>query len=52
MRIRNGEGDDCGEQPADEVYQSRADKIAYSLDVTHDARNQRAGLVGVVICNR
>ena len=48
---QNGEGDDRGQQPAGEVHQTGADEVAHALDVAHDARNQRAGLVGVVIRN-
>ena len=41
--------DDRGQQSAYEVDQSGADEVAHALDVAHDARDQHAGLVGVVV---
>ena len=49
---QHGEGDDRGQQAADEVHQSGADQVAHAFDVAHDARDQHASLVGVVIGNR
>ena len=46
---QNGEGNDRGEQAADKVHQAGADEVAHPFDVAHDARDQHAGLVGVVI---
>src|ERR1019366_8888633 len=48
---QNGEGNDGGEQAASEVHQTGANEVTHALDVAHDARNQDAGLVGVVIRN-
>ena len=45
-------GDDRGQQAADEIDQSGADEVAHAFNVAHDARDQHAGLVGVVIGDR
>ena len=34
---------------ADEIHQAGADQVAHAFHVAHDARDQRAGLVGVVV---
>ena len=41
-----------GEDAADEIHQAGADQVAHALDVVHDARNQGAGLIGVVVGHR
>jgi len=41
-----------GEQSAAQLDQPGADQIAHTFDVGHDARDESAGLVGVVIGNR
>ena len=43
------EGDHRGKQPAGKLDQSCADQVAHAFNVIHDARDQRAGLVGIVI---
>ena len=37
---------------ADEIHQPGADQVAHAFHVVHDARDQRAGFVGVVIAHR
>ena len=49
---QHGEGDDGGEQSADEVDEAGADEVAHALDVGHDARDQRADLGGVEVLQR
>ena len=46
------EGNQCGQNPAHELDQARADEIADALHVGHDAGNQRPGLVGIVVRHR
>ena len=46
---QNHQRNDRGEKAADEFDQAGADEIAHTLHVAHDAGNQHAGLVGVVI---
>ena len=38
-----------GQQAADELDQAGADEVADAFDVVHDARDQDAGFVGVVV---
>ena len=40
------------QQAADEFHQARADQVAHAFDVGHDARDQHAALVGVVVADR
>ena len=40
------------QQSADELDQAGADQVADAFDIGHDARDQRAGLVGVVVGDR
>ncbi len=42
------EGEECGEDSAEEVDDSGADEIADAFDVGHDASDEGAGAVGVV----
>ncbi len=48
MRMRIAEGEDGGEDAADEVDQAGADEVADAFDVGHDAGDEGAGAVGVV----
>ncbi len=41
-----------GEQSADQVDQSRPQQVSHAFDVSHDARDQRAGFVRIVERNR
>ncbi len=41
-----------GHHAADEFDQAGADEVAHAFDVAHDARNQHAALVGIVIADR
>ena len=41
-----------GQQAADEIHQAGADQVAHAFHVVHDARDQRAALVGVVVGDR
>ena len=41
-----------GQQPAEELDQTGADQVAHAFHVGHDARDQLAGLVGVVVSDR
>ncbi len=43
---------DGGENAAAELDQAGADKIAHAFDVVHDARDQQAGFVGIVVSDR
>ena len=46
--MRIAEGEDGGEDAADEVDDAGADEVAYAFDVGHDAGDERAGAVFVV----
>ena len=46
---QNDQRDDGGHDAADELDQAGADQVAHAFHVGHDARDQHAGLVGVVI---
>ena len=46
------ESEDGGHEAADEFDEAGADEIADAFDVAHDARDERAGFVGVVIGRR
>ena len=43
------QGEDRGQDAADELDQAGADEVAHAFDVAHDARDQHAGLVRVVV---
>ena len=45
----DSEGEDGGQDAADELDQAGADQVANAFDVGHDARDERAGLVRVVV---
>ncbi len=49
---QHGEREHGGEDAADEFDESGADEIAHAFDVVHDARDELAGFVGVVIRDR
>ena len=40
------------EDAADEIHQAGADQVAHTLHVVHDAGNQGAGLIGIVVGHR
>ena len=40
------------QQAADEIHQPGADQVAHAFHVAHDARDQRAALVRVVVGHR
>ena len=52
MRSRMTSESSGGEHAADEIHQAGADQVAHALHVAHDARDQRAGFVGVVVGHR
>ena len=52
MRSRMTSATDGGQQPAEELDQAGADEVAHAFDVGHDARDQLAGFVGVVVGDR
>ena len=44
----NDQRENAGHEAADEFDQAGADQVAEAFDVAHDARDQRAGFIGVV----
>ena len=49
MRSRTTRANDGGQQAADELDQAGADEVADAFHVGHDARDQHAGFVGIVV---
>jgi hypothetical protein len=49
---QDDESDHRGKYAAHELYEAGADQIAHAFHVVHDARNQRARFVGIVVRNR
>ena len=45
------EGDQGSHQAADEIDEAGSDEVADALNVTHDAGDQSAAFVGIVVGN-
>ena len=49
MRMSTAKAMTAVSKSADEIHQAGADQVAHAFDVAHDARDQHAGLVRVVV---
>ena len=52
IRSRKISANTAVRMPPHELHQSGADEVAHAFDVGHDARDQHAGLVGIVVRDR